>query len=820
LSAQASFRYGSRDTTCIGSVPRQLLPLLPLESRLLEALCDAAMRAGHDIAISGAPSHYRHVRAGFLRWFLLHAIPAIRPPITELLLQRAIIVERLDLCGGRLACHAIFRHCEFTGPIDLREARVRSFEVIAGSVPAIWADRLTARGSLRFCAAVPQRGYRAPVKVAGAIRLNGAHVHGNLDLEGAELGAELAEQRGYLPPVDIPPIHRVHDAASPAGRAEAHAAGEPDRPDHRAWIAVEADGLTVDGNLRCVWPFRARGELRFDGCRIARNLDCSGACLENFGGHTLSAAGARIAGTVYLGSPFREDNDNANARFNPRFISRGTVRIDGARIEGDLDCSDGQFYATAFLPDWDLAAAFPQDPYALRAKGVEVSANILLGDGFEAHGNVTFLNARVGRDFDCRGEARFDFPGGEALCCDGISVAGVMFLRGTEKVLSTNGVLRFILADIRQGFYVRNVSFDRSVSPAPLLAAYPEFRAPNELGAAGRDWNAACGIYAPDASMAGSFIWKQIVRLPADTGGNYPLWLHVAGSRTDTVDDDISSWQALDRFDVTNCQYRSVADLSEESRSEKTLRQSVDDRLHVLDCEYAPHAVRKRSRRRQYDQFTRKEATHRFKPQPYLQFARVLRAAGLDKEADDVIVRLESHRTWYGDIPVLRRVGRLMFFGGLLRYGFGRGRPLIAIALCACLSTIVFQAAYRHEHIRPTWHNRQDLARVAEQTPPVVQFNAVVFALDTLIPLVDLNQKDNWEAEPLSTPEGSAFRPAISWYRLGRYYDELLDDPTRAAALLVMFNKVFGWLLTTLFAGAFTGVLRGGRETPELPGSE
>jgi len=642
------------------------------------------------------------------------------------------------------------------------------------------------------------------------------------DLEGARLGAELAEQRGYLPPRDIAPIHRVHDAAAPEGRAEAQAAGEARAADHRAWVSVEADGLTVDGNLRCAWPFRATGELRFDGCRIARNLDCSGACLENFGGHTLSAAGARIAGTVYFGSPFREDR----VRDNPPFISRGMVRIDGARIEGDLDCSDGRFYSTAFLPCWDTAEPFPQDPYAIRANGVEISANVRLGGAFEAHGNVTFLNARIGRDFDCRGGAQFDFAGGEALCCDGISVAGVVFLEGSGRNLRTNGLLRFVLANIRQGFYVRNVLFDRSRPPAALLDKrgfqnrFQAFRAPGELGASDRNWSAACGIYADDATIAGSFIWKKVARAPEAGRGHYPFWLHVAGARADTVDDDVRSWELLDRFDVTNCLYRSIADLSAENRGEQGLRQYVRDRLDVLDREYAPHSIRSRPPQRKYDQFTKKEAIHRFKPQPYLQFARVLRAAGLEAEADKVIVRLESHRTWYGEFPVLQRTGRLIFFGGLLKYGFGRHRPLIAIVAWAMLSAGVFQAAYCNTHIHPTWHNRQDLTLAARETPPLVQFNALVFAFDTLIPLIDLNQKDNWEVEPLSTPDASAANSAIPWYRLAIYCHELWEAPSRAAALLVMFNKVFGWLLTTLFAGGITGVLRGGREAPELAGAE
>ena len=162
-------------------VPRQFAPLLPLETRLLDALRDAASRACHNIAVGAAPASCRLVRAGFLRWLLIEAIPATRPPITEFLLQRATVAGRLDLGGSCLVVHASFRHCEFEAPIDLTEATVRGFELIAGSVPAIWADRLTALSSVLVCAAALERSSWAPVSIAGAIRMNGAHIHGNLD---------------------------------------------------------------------------------------------------------------------------------------------------------------------------------------------------------------------------------------------------------------------------------------------------------------------------------------------------------------------------------------------------------------------------------------------------------------------------------------------------------------------------------------------------------------------------------------------------------------------------------------------------------------
>ena len=59
-------------------------------------------------------------------------------------------------------------------------------------------------------------------------------------------------------------------------------------------------------------------------------------------------------------------------------------------------------------------------------------------------------------------------------------------------------------------------------------------------------------------------------------------------------------------------------------------------------------------------------------------------------------------------------------------------------------------------------------------------FRAPVYAVDTLVPIVDLQQKKNW----------------------------LLKTPNWKLESLLIFNTFFGWLMTTLFAAGVTGLLR------------
>jgi hypothetical protein len=134
----------------------------------------------------------------------------------------------------------------------------------------IHADRVMVNGSLLICADahVPQA-----CDIAGVVSMNGATIQGNLKMNGAT----------------------VHGAPY------------------------------SDGDLRLRNGFEARSEIPINKAKIARNVDCSDVVLENSRGYTLSDAGAQISGTLYLGS-----NDPRRPQGQPRFTSRGTLRLDGA----------------------------------------------------------------------------------------------------------------------------------------------------------------------------------------------------------------------------------------------------------------------------------------------------------------------------------------------------------------------------------------------------------------------------------------------------------------------------------------------------------
>ena len=605
-------------------------------------------------------------------------------------------------------------------------------------------------------------GANAPPRL-NKLRLCGAEIRGNLDMRGCSL------------------------------------------VDAKQSLPLFADGLTVHGHVLLSDGFSAVGEIRLNGCNIYRNLDCSGASLSNPGGYSLSAAGAHIKGSAY----FSETQEwiTYPARFP--FVSHGILRLEGTTIDGDLDCTAGTFFATAFLP---MEIHEPKDgsenieTRAIAADGLRVGADLIFSssergqDRFVVHGAISLISANVGGDFNCD-KATYDFPGEEPLVADGITIAGTTFL----DEVSANGTLRFIQANLKQGLFIDDTSFDVSKECKSWTQG--------EKGTAALDLGGpACGIYAPDAEVGKVFRWKRIKKIVNNSTKPNPFWLFLACSKLPAVEDDQQSWEALDRFNVTGCEYRSIYNLSDAD---------VDWRLDILDRQYARINVGHRWpdlilifsrviwRLRGLAPNPFDNLVKQFSPEPYIQLAKTFRAAGYETSAKAVLTRLERNRTRYSDIGFLFRLWRRML-DVLLRYGYSPFRPVLILIAWALFSAVVFQTAYDQNQIIAARDN-QAIPTASDPSPrPRTAFNAFVYAVDTLVPIVDLNQKKSWTVKRLSAPPIDSAGQGRGWLETLKVVWR--SRPEWGPGLLLIFNTFFGWLMTTLFAAGVTGLLRTGKD--------
>src|SRR5262249_2707487 len=487
-------------------VPQAFGNSFALEVQLYDALHESA-KSERRIRISATEVKERTVRGGFLRWFFSEAVPSTKFPITRVEIDSASIVGELDLEGLNIGFLLQFKNCDFKDKINLSDATIIGFDMVGGTATEILLDCLFAKGDLRLHA-----------QKLSKFRLCGAKIRGNLDMRGCSLEG-IRDTKGE----SSPPLF--------------------------------ADGLIVRGSVLLSDGFNAKGEIRLNGCDIYRNLDCSGASLSNPGGYSLSAAGAHIKGSAY----FSETQEWITYSAHLPFTSDGTLRLEGAAIDGDLDCTAGRFCATAFLPDKiDLVTSPSNDDLdAIKADGLKVGADLRFAsskngdDRFTVHGVISLMLAYVGGDFFCD-KAVFNFPGEESLVADGISVIGSTFL----DEINANGTLRFTQANLKQGLFISDSTFD--------VTKDCKLWTKNEKDTAVIDLEGpACGIYAPDADVGATFRWRQITKISNSTPKQTLFWLFLSGSKLNCVEDDLKSWQALDRFELTGCEYKSIDGLTD-----------------------------------------------------------------------------------------------------------------------------------------------------------------------------------------------------------------------------------------------------------------
>jgi len=721
----------------------------PTERALWDALRNSTPRESHVISVDAIVTD-PSVRGAFLRWFLLEAIPAKKLPIIRVDLQGVSIEGCLDLAGAKLEYLLQFRTCNFRDTIDLSASRIFGFDLFGGSAMKICGDRLIATGSLRLCGAREHGDSEGPEIVR--IQLHGAKISGNLDL-----------RRATLTNAD---------------------------PQHDDDIPLFADGLTVSGNLLLSDGFRASGEIRLNGSKIQRNLDCTTARLIASDDYSLSAAGAEITGSVYL---CYEASDDPAEPGRP-FISIGRLRFDGAKIQGDLDCTGGHFRAKAFhgVP----ADVEEEDFYAITANDATIGADVRFESdenregSFIANGVVRIINTRIGGDFSCVG-AKFKFAGEEALEADGITVSGTTFL---DRVKS-DGILRLLQANLKQGLSIRGARFNPTVACRNCFGQNTLIR--RELD------GTACGIYAPSVTVGGTFTWTEVVK----AGGTKrnPFWLYLPGGRADEFEDDQRSWTALGRFEITDFVPARLPTLTDQRRLPR-----IDREYAMLNGGFIGNwilGLRAFWRALREPEDRAPDITYaaaRFRPQPYIQLARTLRAAGYDTDAKDVLVHLERNRTRYSELDPGRQLWRWLL-DATLRYGYSPFRPVIILLVWALACSVIFQTAYDNGKIISIKELQATSSAQSSSLPrgPSISFNPLIYAIDTLVPIVDLNQKKNWIVNPLSpdqeTPEQASWASSP-----GRVWAFL---PQGTGAVIV-FNTFFGWLMTTLFAAGISGLLR------------
>jgi hypothetical protein len=174
--------------------------------------------------------------------------------------------------------------------------------------------------------------------------------------------------------------------------------------------------------------------------------------------------------------------------------------------------------------------------------------------------------------------------------------------------------------------------------------------------------------------------------------------------------------------------------------------------------------------------------------QPYEQLAKVLKASGYESEATEVLIAKKDDLRRYGNLGWVAKIWNRLL-GISIGHGYRSHRALFGLLGFLLIGTIFFQCGFWGHVITPNYSVRAD----RKSTNDYPKFQAFVYSLDTLLPIVDLKQKGYWlpnANKGENVIQGIRFR----WGGLLRIY--------------LWVHILFGWVLTTLWVAGFTGIVR------------
>jgi hypothetical protein len=295
-----------------------------------EAVDEAGMRSWRNS---------RNCRASVIRDILRGRLAA-EPDPHGLRLRGARIVGQLDLGNLTTDVYLDLADCLLEEGVVARDARLASIALAGCQIehrtePALDATRLT-------CSAFTLAGARITGHAeGGAVSLRGARIGGNLECDGAVLSNDCGpalDARGARVNQDV--YLRAGFAATGAGQdgavnlVGAHIGGTLDcsgaKLRNHSGPALRAFRLQVEGDVFLIGEFSAtgsgdRGAVRLTGARIGGNLDCSGAELCNDSGPALLAYGVQVGQDIYLTRKFI-----ATSRGDREVINLRTTRVGGS----------------------------------------------------------------------------------------------------------------------------------------------------------------------------------------------------------------------------------------------------------------------------------------------------------------------------------------------------------------------------------------------------------------------------------------------------------------------------------------------------------
>jgi hypothetical protein len=481
------------------------------------------------------------------------------------------------------------------------------------------------------------------------------------------------------------------------------------------------------------------------------------------------------------GGDDRAPTSDRGLRIAGAWIDRGALNLEGAELRGDLMLVQCRFDQAPILLGAACASISLNGAVLPGLKGdrLRCSGGLFMLNGFTATGEVRLLGARIGGDLDCDG-ATLDGGGRDALNADGVQVTGSVFLNGG---FTATGTVRLPGAQIG-----------------------------GNLECVGATLNGGGGyaLNADGVQVTGAVFLRD--------GFTATGAMDFTEARIGAFADELACWPTpgdgpgQGKIGLVGCVYGGVHSEDWDASS----------RLDWLSrCTIGP-------------------GDDGFHPQPYEQLAKVFRDSGHPEDARIVMIEKERLQRASGRNRSAARggVGPVWAkmvqawdwsFDVSVRYGHQPLRAFLFLAGFAVFGTGLFYQASQSDAIKPNsavvlrapeWsacavpagsfvHDRRTedgttklLGRAKphesqrdcfERQPEAAswpEFNAFVYSLDTLLPIVDLEMQTYWI--PDEDKNGDHWWDSFGWW----------------ARTYLWIQIAMGWALSLLAVAGFSGLVK------------
>jgi hypothetical protein len=704
-------------------------------------------------------------------------------------LRNAAITGLVDLAGLDVPYPLRFEDCEFDSPLVVEGAQLYDLAVTR-------------------CVRVP------------GLLANGVRVRRDLDLSGSHVAGE----------------HKTTASSSRSAAVwlcESEIGGRllcvGSTLDAGSERAMQADRMHVGGTVRFLHDFTARGQMRLLGAQIDGSLDLTGAQISGSGdGVALDLSDAAIGGNIFLIGGSRR-----------RLEVHGRLDLNNARISGQLLVRDATLAAPASTPVKGGYARLRAGGVALSAQRLTMGADIAFESGCDIRGGIDLSMSSMSSlliDSGCTlaspGKTALDLTNAEIL-------SGVMIGEGVP----VEGTLRLVGVTIHGNLCLRGT---RLSSPeAGFLVAAEGARIDGQVEI--QKLEAECGELAFRTAVVGSAIDASGARLHNPEGytlslaqakvngsvrltygfesrgkvvlnraivagrllcteGTFECPRPTARNRRGHAIEVISAsitggmnlgWQSVSpSVDFTNARTTYLADDPARWPAHFLISGFSYERLE--QPQGLPH-------RGTWDHAARSAWLRRqagYDAGPYEQAARVFRQHGYPRGAQEILIAQRRHaRSAMTGRGAAARRALDGAYSLTVAYGFRPARVIWAIAALLVLVTVTLQVPGARAEMRATTSSGavytltgplQPGSGSASAQGPLADacgdgqvrcFNPVLYAIDTVIPLVSLDQRSTWYPD-----NGSTAGVVMQWW-------------LNAATIL-------GWLLSSVFVLALANLAR------------